>query len=370
MSKDLPHTLAIQILRMNRKRMLLSRIEGIPADWATPTRSLIEDSTLLLLSDRSLVIQELATLIGVEQSWMSRKVARLKKSGSVKFAVDPDDNRRKPLTLTAKGRRDLTDGFKYFKRFSTGLTEGLSLKEQRRLTELLSLFASHLGVQPTIINDSWEIQLELALDRLSRAFSTYDSQMKGAEVSLLELQALTLAESQKIFSVREIAAQLADDASALSRLVAKWVKHGFADALSEQKDLRTNAYSLTSSGKRRYTTALGGFSSVVESGVLGLGHSKTEELIHLLESITKEMPIKPGSDTNSNAHLFFADLSPAEMNKLNVEGERAVGCYIRGEVVGVAFTTRKDRNVTLILSGELSTKNRSLVASQLAEKLQ
>jgi DNA-binding MarR family transcriptional regulator len=185
----------------------------------------------------------------------------------------------------------------------------------------------------------------------------------------LELQALTLAESQKIFSVRELSAQLADDASALSRLVAKWVTGGFAREEAEQRDLRTNAYALTASGRRRFATALEGFAATTKPGVAGLGQAKAEELVQLLKKITAEFPVKPGAGKSTNVQLFLADLSPAERRQFNVEGGRAIGCYLRGRVVGVAFTESKSQSIMLTLLPGLSIDNRALVAAALAEAL-
>lgn len=91
-----------------------------------------------------LTAMQLAEVLHLEKSSISRLVRKLIESGELKETVDPDDNRIKPLSLTAKGRRTLAALHAFGRSQVTGALAPLSRAEQRTVRDGLMLYARAL----------------------------------------------------------------------------------------------------------------------------------------------------------------------------------------------------------------------------------
>jgi DNA-binding MarR family transcriptional regulator len=87
---------------------------------------------------------QLAEVLHLEKSSVSRLLRKLIESGELKETVDPDDARIKRLSLTQKGRRTLAALHEFGRHQVTGALAPLSKAEQRTVREGLMLYASAL----------------------------------------------------------------------------------------------------------------------------------------------------------------------------------------------------------------------------------
>ena len=87
---------------------------------------------------------QLGEVLHLEKSSVSRMLRKLIESGELKETVDPDDNRIKPLSLTAKGRRTLAALHEFGRHQVIGALAPLTAAEQRTVREGLMLYARAL----------------------------------------------------------------------------------------------------------------------------------------------------------------------------------------------------------------------------------
>jgi len=91
-----------------------------------------------------LTAMQLGAILHLEKSSVSRMLRKLIEMGELKETVDPDDNRIKPLSLTAKGRRTLASLHDFGRHQVLGALAPLSAAEQRTVREGLILYARAL----------------------------------------------------------------------------------------------------------------------------------------------------------------------------------------------------------------------------------
>jgi DNA-binding MarR family transcriptional regulator len=88
---------------------------------------------------------QIAELLHLEKSSVSRMVRKLLENGELKETADADDARIKPLSLTPKGRRTLAALHDYGRRQVTGALARLSETERKIVREGLVLYARALA---------------------------------------------------------------------------------------------------------------------------------------------------------------------------------------------------------------------------------
>jgi putative acetyltransferase len=89
-------------------------------------------------------VQDLADVLRVDKSTMSRAVASLERSGFVTARDEPDDRRRKPLTLTARGKKKLDRIHEFSNRLVSDALALLTEDERRTVLSGMSLYAKAL----------------------------------------------------------------------------------------------------------------------------------------------------------------------------------------------------------------------------------
>jgi DNA-binding MarR family transcriptional regulator len=87
---------------------------------------------------------ELAEILLLEKSSVSRMVRKLIDSGELKESLDAGDARLKPLSLTAKGQRTLTALHDFGRRQVSGALDQLTDAERRIVRDGLKLYARAL----------------------------------------------------------------------------------------------------------------------------------------------------------------------------------------------------------------------------------
>jgi DNA-binding MarR family transcriptional regulator len=87
---------------------------------------------------------QIAGVLHLEKSSVSRLVRKLIESGELREMLDAEDGRVKPLTLTAKGRRTLSALHDFGRRQVFGALSQLSESERNAVREGLILYARAL----------------------------------------------------------------------------------------------------------------------------------------------------------------------------------------------------------------------------------
>jgi DNA-binding MarR family transcriptional regulator len=87
---------------------------------------------------------QLAEILHLEKSSVSRMVRKLVECGELKEVSDADDARIKPLSLTPKGRRTLAALHDFGRRQVAGALAGLTGKERQIVRDGLGIYAKAL----------------------------------------------------------------------------------------------------------------------------------------------------------------------------------------------------------------------------------
>jgi len=104
---------------------------------------------------------QLANILHLEKSSVSRMVHKLIEAGELKDTTDSFDSRSKPLSLTAKGKRTLAALHDFGRRRVTAALGHLSESEQRTVCEGLMLYARALKAD-RLASSSFETPLRSA----------------------------------------------------------------------------------------------------------------------------------------------------------------------------------------------------------------
>lgn len=88
---------------------------------------------------------QLAELLHLEKSSVSRMVRKLVECGELKETSDADDARIKPLSLTSKGRRTLAALHDFGRRQVAGALAGMTGAERKIVREGLMIYARALA---------------------------------------------------------------------------------------------------------------------------------------------------------------------------------------------------------------------------------
>jgi DNA-binding MarR family transcriptional regulator len=97
---------------------------------------------------------QLAEVLHLEKSSISRMVRKLIEASEVKEMTDPADARSKPLSLTAKGRRTLASLHDFGRRQVSGALAHLSEAEQRTVCDGLMLYARALQADRLVLESA------------------------------------------------------------------------------------------------------------------------------------------------------------------------------------------------------------------------
>jgi DNA-binding MarR family transcriptional regulator len=104
---------------------------------------------------------QLANILHLEKSSVSRMVHKLIEAGELKDTTDSFDSRSKPLSLTAKGKRTLAALHDFGRRRVMAALGHLSESEQRTVCEGLMLYARALKAD-RLASSSFETPLRSA----------------------------------------------------------------------------------------------------------------------------------------------------------------------------------------------------------------
>jgi DNA-binding MarR family transcriptional regulator len=108
--------------------------------------SLIQTRLLGVLRDREPTMQELARLLELDKSSVSGLVHRAEKRGLVRRTPSTDDRRAIRVTLTASGRRVVSEVVNAFQTDIATATACLSVSDRRRLSTLATRVVTEHGV--------------------------------------------------------------------------------------------------------------------------------------------------------------------------------------------------------------------------------
>ena len=110
-----------------------------------PSRLLFE------LGEESVSVRELRDRTGLDSGYVSRLLRSLEREGLVRTEVDPDDARRRLVSLTAAGRRARQDLDDRSDRLAHDLVQPLSDGQRSRLAEALDSADRLLRAATTVI---------------------------------------------------------------------------------------------------------------------------------------------------------------------------------------------------------------------------
>lgn len=298
MSMKLYRSIFSRMLAYQRKRRLIARSRGLGADEARQSLSYTEEAVLFtLLSSPAINTRELANLLGVERSWMSRIVGALEKRELLAVKSSAADKRSKELRVTKKAERLLVESEVLSSEIMEESLAPLSSSQRKKFSNYLSTFADGVGAprydRPAVHPVYWELW------RLSRSVGISSGAFSEAALSTTQMQVLfVLKESScDVLLASDIERMLPFDASTLSRVLSDFEKRGWVKRSPLKDDRRSLSVEMTNAGEVAHSKALESGVGMVKKGLRDLDASKLLEFSELLLDLVGSVPEALSSET-------------------------------------------------------------------------
>jgi DNA-binding MarR family transcriptional regulator len=159
-------------------RAWTQRVGALDDSFLGTGRSLAPSRVLFEIGPAGVGVRELRQRLGLDSGYLSRLVRQLEGEGLVTTVPDPDDRRRRLLTLTPAGRRAWDVLEERSERLASELVAPLSPGQRRRLDEALSA-AERLIRAATVSLDLVDPTSRPALEAVSRYFAELDRRFPG-----------------------------------------------------------------------------------------------------------------------------------------------------------------------------------------------
>ncbi len=303
-----------EILNSQRKTRMMAIEAGLPQHHAARSLSFTEGLVLHLvhsLDERS--IKELADLLGLERSWVSRVVSQLEKDKLVESVPAEYDRRSRLISITKRGIKTLEALGTSRAPLMTGYLNSLSQSEQKKLFATMEQFANLWGA-PKCEQSSETHPFDSTLVRLSWQAGTVGYNFMQSELSVTQYQVLyELATSRQTLSASDLFEVLPFDMSTISRILHGFVKDGTITKTPSKNDKRSFTAALTKDGKKRWNHCCQLVSDILQPAVSALSNEVETTLIPLLRRCNEPKLIRQRN--MPSARIQITSFSPSNPDK-------------------------------------------------------
>ncbi|MCB0334169.1 MAG: MarR family transcriptional regulator [Bdellovibrionales bacterium] len=346
-----------EILNSQRKTRMMAIEAGLPQHHAARSLSFTEGLVLHLIhSVDQQSIKDLADILGLERSWVSRVVGQLEKDNFVESVPSEHDRRSRLISITKRGIKTLEALGTNRSPLMTLYLKSLSQSEQKKLFSTMEDFASRWGA-PKCVQSSETHPFDSALVRLSWQAGTVGYNFMQSELSVTQYQVLyELATSSQNLSASDLFEVLPFDMSTISRTIQGFEKDGTLTKIPSKQDKRSFTVTLTKDGKKRWNHCCQLVSDILQPAVSALSNEVEKVLIPFLHRCNepklmrqRNMPsariqVTPFSPTNPDkaAQAFLNK----KQNKLPSRSKLFEQCYaisFDDELKAVAQTTHQEK---------------------------
>ena len=342
----------LELVKFQRKARLMAVLqEDRPKELLNYTEGLI----LHILEERpGCNVKELAELLHLERSWVSRIVSSLQQAKYLKAFVPESDKRSKKLRLSGSAKEAL----ERLNAFRSGIMENLlSALNQSEKEELYALYKSladgllapsHLAIRGAHPFDNEMARASWAVGVLGNDFMH-----SGLNVTQYQiLYALSTSGKGLIFAV-DLFEILPFDMSTISRVLAGFSGDGIVEKRKLLRDKRAMALRLSDKGQALWQKCLRIADATIGQALREMPETKSKKLLELLRRASGEALRRPSSQLQSRIQVMEAesgDLGEAAQSFLerrippdksgwkssrSVRPERRV-LLVNGEIKGVA----------------------------------
>jgi DNA-binding MarR family transcriptional regulator len=280
------------ILKVQRKTRLLALLEGYRPGEAGGALSYSEGLVLhMVASYPGSNLKELAKIMNLERSWVSRLMSALGGKKCVKVLVSENDQRSRKLEITAHGLEVLKKLNAARKTVVEKALIDLNPDEQHQLELHLKELADGLKApRYATIGDSHPVDAQYARISWEVGVIGEDYMHSGLGVTAYQVFFSLAGKGDKEFSNSELHQFLPFDMSTISRTVAAFVEHGWVQRKETSHDKRSALLQLTPKGLAFWRDNLKTASKVLAEGLNGAPEARLESFIALLEKATAQMP--------------------------------------------------------------------------------
>ena len=338
----------------------------------------------ILQAEKDKSVKQLAELLALDRSWVSRLVSQLEARKFVTSQEGPEDKRSKIVLISSKGREALIalNGFRF--QVMQRATLDLQPAQQSEFAVLLRKVADSLKAHRFIVTpQSHPIDAELA--RLSWVIGVMgenflESGMGVAQFHIYE----TIANAQNsMMLASDVNDLLPFDMSTITRSIVNFEKQGLFIRKTAEHDRRSAYVSLSKKGEESWKTYQKNAVEIFKPSADALSAKELEKLLGLFEIAVRNMPLARASSLKSN--LEMKEINNSELLKkarefsesnifnsklLEKENKRVSYLLYSGpNICGIASVepkgkSAKDDKFTIALSG-LSDKECGALMKQL-----
>ena len=329
---------------------------GIPADQVGQQISHAEQSILFILdAEPEKNIRDLAILMNLERSWMSRLVSGLEKKQLVETYSAPYDLRAKLLQITSKGKKLLAETEKISRKIMMDCLNPINPDETKKLEQALKILADGFEA-PHYHHHQSGHPVSYQLGRLSAATGVLGQNVLGFDLTNTQLhifQALVDLGSHEV-QVSEINRLVPFDMSTVSRTIKGFEKKGWIKKKAAEHDKRSQSIALTKKGTAFFDSYHTHVKKIFEPAISALPKKQLNTLISILEKLTSTLPsIDPSASLGrmklrpmqSEDELKEANLLLEKLENIKNESKsNLLGIYSDTELKGVIRIDDKDRD--------------------------
>ena len=199
---------------------------------------------------RGISINELAEILRVDRSTLSRAVSRLVRNRYLSAKIRRQDRRSKQLTVLPRGAEFLKIHDAFNASFVAKLSLGLSKADLKSLARYLDRLADGAGAAPLRLRPN-EPELLRGVRRLARVWDILGGAFLQTKYSVLHWQILTEAQRARAgLRPLTLIRELNLPKSTLSEILARYRAEGLITQKRDTQDLRGFMITLTPAGRR------------------------------------------------------------------------------------------------------------------------
>ena len=281
------------IARFQRKARMSTILEGGKPEGAGAQVTVTEGLALHIIATlRSATVKQVAEVLHLERSWVSRLITSLEQKGALSSASVPEDRRAKGIALSRAGETILRDLNRARGALMARLLTSLKDAELRELVAGLKALAD--GFNAPDYPPSFDPHpADFQLARLSWAIGVAGNNFIGTGLNVNQYHLLMAAADDlqgQGATVSELHALLPVDMSTLSRTIDGFAQQGLLTKTQRASDKRHFSVELTQRGRARYNELQALAGERCEAALKALPSTAKESFAALLERIAVDIP--------------------------------------------------------------------------------
>lgn len=307
--EELAFSVMLGLLLFQRKSRFITLQFGTRPGQADPVLTFGEGLILLLIdSDPDMNVRDIAALMRLERSWVSRIIADLEKRRFIQSSVSPGDRRNKMIRIAKKGEQELSNLVKYRAKVIAETYKDLTHAEQEELRSLLKDFADGLRA-PSYLAHAKSHPIDAELARISWMTGSVGEDWAGTRMNINKCQVFLelVTRAKHSTSASELAYFLPMDMSTISRILLSLEKEGFVGRASSSVDSRLTVVTLNDKGMEKWTEVKGRMTLLAQTAFRHYPQSAVKRLSELMVKATQEMPARVKKKTGKRIEVRAVD---------------------------------------------------------------